>query len=218
MVKRLIFIAAVMVFFTNISYAKKEKTAQVKDKIATDLKYGWKLSIPDNWKAKGNKEPNVERLFLEKKNYQVNPYIKEYGGNYTIPRIMIFMQDFSGSTDDFENLIKKSLDEHRTDNDIITKLGLLKDSDFIISADVQLGDKIARQIYVKKNYRRMLYIPEGGGGISEGREEYINDHEVHEIYLMKVNEQILVYQGYCEREFYESNSKEFQDLMAAIQF
>lgn len=209
-------VALIIALFFSVGSAKKNKTASVKDNIATDLKYGWKLTVPDNWKAKNQKEPNVERLYLEKKNYQVNPYIRQYGGDYTVPHIIIYEQPFSGTVDDFENLIKKSLEEHRSDNDIINKLGLLLDSDFIVSSDVNLDDQAARQIYIKRNYKRLLYIPERGGGLTEGREEYINDHEVHEIYLFKKGDNILVFQAYSEREFYEANAVEFQAIVKSL--
>lgn len=217
MVRRILFFVVPLIIMAQAANAKNEKTVMIKDNVAIDNKYGWKLPIPDNWKAKGHDEPDVERLFLEKKNYQVNPNIKDYGGDYTIPRVMIYVQDFSGSVDDFENLVKKSLEEHRSDNEIIGRMGLLKDGDFIVSADVKLGSRTVRQIYMKRNYKRILFIPDSGGSMSGGREEYINDHEVHEVYLIKFGERILIFQAYCEREFYQANSIEFQALMQSLE-
>ena len=95
-------------------------------------------------------------------------------------------------------------------------MGLLVDSDFIVSADVRLENMNARQIYIKRNYQRLLYIPERGGGLTDGTEQYINDHEVHEIYLVKTGDNLMVIQAYCEREFYEANAVEFQKIIQSM--
>ena len=208
-----VFLCLLMV--VSVAQAKKEKTAIIKNDIAVDKKYGWELPVPKNWKAKNHKEPNVERLFLQKKNYLINPYIQTYGGDYTIPRVLIYVQEFNGTLDDFQNLLMKSLEEHKSDNEIISKMGLLKDGEHIVSSDVLLGSRPAKQIYLKRNYIRLLYIT-GGGGNLDGKQEYINDNEVHEIYLIKVDNLIMVIQAYCEREFYEANSGEFQSLVESL--
>lgn len=216
MIRNIIFGALTIMLAAGSAEAKKEKTAQIKDKVATDLKYDWKLPIPDNWKAHSENEPSVERLFMQKKNYQVNPYIKQYGGDYTIPRVVIFVQQFAGTVDDFENLLKSSLDQHQSDNEIINRMDLLKDGEFIISGDVQVDSLPARQIYLKRNYIRLLFIPEGGGGVGEGRQEYVNDHEVHEVYLIKKGDLLYVFQAYCEREFFDANEVEFHSLIQSF--
>ena len=213
---RKIFVAFLcLMMMVSVAHAKKEKTAVIKNDIAVDKKYGWELPVPKNWKAKNHKEPNVERLFLQKKNFMINPNIQAYGGDYTIPRVLIYVQEFGGTLDDFQNLIMKSLEEHKTDNEIIAKMGLLKDGEHIVSSDILLGSWPAKQLFLKRSYKRMLYIP-GGGGSLDGREEYINDNEVHEIYLIKAGSLMLVFQAYCEREFYEANAPEFQALLESL--
>jgi hypothetical protein len=218
--KRVFYIILAVIFVVSTADAKKKKTAEIKDKTATDLKYGWTLPVPDNWKAKNRREPDVERLFLEKKNYLVNPFVQRYGGDYTVPRVIIFAQEFNGTYDDFEALIVKSLEEHKSDNEIISKLDLLRDAEYIASGDIMLDSLPVRQIYVKRNYSRVLAIPQSGGGgmLEDVVEEYINDHEVHEIYLIKLENLLMVFQAYSEREFYETNAVEFRELLKSIRF
>lgn len=216
MFKKTLFVFLSIVLVAVTAQGKKDKTARIKDNIATDLKYGWQINVPDNWKAKNLKEPSVERLFMEKRNYLVNPYVETYGGQYTIPRIMIYVQEFGGSERDFEALIKKSLVEHRSDNAIISRMGLLRDGEFIVSGEVLIDSLPAFQVYAKRNYKRVLVIPDRSGSGS-ATQEYINDHEVHEIYLIKKENLIYVFQAYCEREFYESNAEEFQSIVRSLQ-
>jgi len=216
MLKKTLYVFLSIVLVAAVAQAKKNKTARVKDNVATDLKYGWQIKVQDNWKAKNLKEPSVERLFMEKKNYLVNPYVETYNGEYTIPRAMIYVQEFSGSVEDFEALIKKSLVEHRSDNAIISRMGLLRDSEFIISGDVLIDSIPALQVYAKRNYERLLVIPDRRG-FRDDTEKYIKDHEVHEIYLIKKENLIYVFQAYCEREFYESNADEFQSMIRSFE-
>ncbi len=207
--KRLI-VLIVVIFMAVPAYAKKKKTVEIKDNIITDLAYNWTMSFPDNWKAKSLKEPNCERVYLTKRNYSVNQYIQTYGGDYTVPTFSVFAQEFDGDVFAFEALMKRALDEHRSENELISKMGILKDCDFITSGNVIVDSTEARQIYIKRNYKRVLDI--------RGEPKYINDHEVHEIYLVKVENMIYVIQAYCEREFYEANHEEFLAFVQSLNF
>ena len=189
------------------AFAKK-KTVEIKDNTIIDPTYGWSMTFPDNWKAKALKEPNLERVYLIKKNYSVNQYIQTYGGDYTIPTFSIFIQEFNGDLAEYEALIKRSLDEHRSDNELISKLGLLKDADFITSGNVVIDSTQARQIYIKRNYKRVLDVND--------EPKYINDHEVHELYLIKKDNLMYVIQAFCEREFFETNQEEFTKLVMSF--
>ncbi len=218
MFKVMITVFMVALMAVPAAQAKKQQTVEIKDGTAVDKTHGWSISIPDNWKAKGMKEPSLERLFLQKKNYMINPYIERYGGDYTIPTILIYSQEFDGSTNDFEALIKRCLDEHKSDNKIINKLGIDKDCDYIVSGDVVLDSVQTRQIYVKRNYKRVLVIPSKSAFESGETLEYINDHEVHEIYLAKIENRLFVVQIFCEREFYDANVEEFHSILNSLKW
>ncbi len=220
--KRAAILGALAVFVLSSSaIAKKEKTIIQKDTLITDIKYGFSFVVGNNWKVKDFKEPSVERAFLEKKNYSINREAQAFGGDYTIPTILVFAQDFNGTIDDFEALLKKSLDEHVSDNEIIPKLGLLRDSEFITSADLTIDSLPAKQLFLKRAYKRLLssnpYSSEGR--VERQTERYINDHEVHEIYLAKKDNVLYVFQAFCEREFYgKENKDEFQAMAKSFRF
>ena len=210
MIRRLTIFIVVIFMSVPAAYAKKKNTVEIKDNTITDVAYGWTMNFPDNWKAKSLKEPNCERVYLTKRNYSVNQYIQTYGGDYTIPTFSVFAQEFDGDVYAFEALLRRSLDEHRSENELISKMGLLKDCDFITSGNVVIDSAQARQIYIKRNYKRVLDV--------RGEPQYINDHEVHEIYLVKMDNMIYVIHAYCEREFYEANQEEFLAIVGSINF
>jgi hypothetical protein len=205
MFKKTILLALSVLLLASPAIAKKNKTITKTDSTVTDTKYGWNMNYTENWKVKDFKEPSIERLYMIKKNYSVNQNLRTYGGDYTIPTFTILIKEFDGTLEDFEAMLKRNLVEHRSDDKLINKLGLARDAEFIVSGEVMIDSTQARQIYVKRNYKRVLDV--------RGRIEYINDHEVHEIYLIKVDNLIYVIQGYCEREFFETNSEEFHRML-----
>jgi len=221
MVRKSFLGAVVILMMATHVNAKKEKTITRQDTLVTDAKYGFSLVVNENWKVRDFKEPSVERVFLEKKNYSINREIQSFGGDYTIPTVLVYAQPFNGTIDDFEALIKKSLDEHFSDNEIVRKLGLLRDSDYIIANQVFIDSLPARQIFLKRNYKRLLSEDSFSRESSPEKqaEKFINDHEVHELYLAKVGGNLVVLQAYCEREFYaKENKAEFGALINSIHF
>ena len=209
MFKKTIILAVSILLLASTAIAKKKKTVDITDDSITDTKFGWSMSYADNWKTKSFKEPDMERLFMTKKNYSVNPNLRTYGGEYTIPTVSIFISEFDGTVDDYEALMKKGLIEHRSDNKMISKLGLFRDSEYIISGDVIVDSTRAKQVIAKRNYKRVLDV--------RGQVQYINDHEVHEIYIIKVDNFIYMIQMFCEREYYETNALEFHNMLESFQ-
>ncbi len=216
------FLAAIVmiVMLAPFASAKKEKTVIYQDSVITDAKYGYTMVVSDNWKVKPQNEPNLERVYIEKKNYSVNRLIQTYGGDYTIPTVELYATEFSGTPEDFEALLKKSLEEHRSDNEVIPKLGLLADAEFVISGNVKIDSLDALQIIVKRNYKRLLASDAYGRSSEQQQvEKVINDHEVHELFVFKRNNIIFVFHSYCEREFYSKENKdEFEAMAASIKF
>lgn len=211
----------IAILATSVASAKKEKTITYGDSLLTDNLYGYSVRVTENWKVKGFNEPSIERAFLEKKNYSVNREIQTYGGDYTIPTINIFVQEFNGTLDDFEALLKKSLDEHQSDNEIIRKLGLLRDSELAISGNTEIDSLPARLVMLKRNYKRLLAGDPYGRSSSPATqtEKYINDHEVHQLFLIKKDTCMIVFQAYCEREFYgKENKDEFEAMAMSLKF
>jgi hypothetical protein len=216
------FLMAIMMvaILAPLATAKKEKTITYKDSTLTDTKYGYTMTVSNNWKVRAQTEPSIERSYMEKKNYSVNRMVQTYGGDYTIPTVMLFATDFNGTVDDFEALLVKSLEEHRTDNEIIGKLGLLLDSELITSLESRVDSITARQIILKRNYKRLLANDAyGSQSVTQQVEKVINDHEVHEIFVFKKGNTLFVFHAFSEREFYSKENKaEFEAMVASISF
>jgi hypothetical protein len=207
--------------FASSAYAKKEKTITRQDTLVTDNKYGYSLVVDNNWKVRDFKEPSIERVYLEKRNYSVNREAQSFGGDYTIPTVVIFAQEFNGAIGDFEALLKKSLDEHSSDNEIIQKLNLLRDSEYVISNDLVIDSIPARQVFLKRNYKRLLSPNSYSSDtrVERQADRFINDHEVHELFLVKNGNILYVFQAFCEREFFaKENKDEFESMAKSMKY
>ena len=211
--KRLVMAAVIIMISASAVFAKKPSTVEFKDNVLKDSVCGYTLNIAKNWKVVKFNEPNIQRVYLQKKNYSVNPKLKEMGGDYTIPTVTIFSEKFDGTPENFEALIKKCLEEHKSDDKIVNQMGLLVNGEFINSSQVTIDSSMARQVLMKRNYKRVLTGDNLSGGIN-----YINDHEVHEIYIMKKGDNIYVIQCYCEREYYLENQDDFHSIVSSFKF
>jgi hypothetical protein len=220
MTKIILAALVIMALMSPLAAAKKEKTITYKDGVLTDTKYGYTMAVSDNWKVKSLNEPSVERVFIQKKNYSINRMVQTYGGDYTIPTVNLYAMEFSGTPDDFEALLKKSLEEHRSDNEIIPKLHLLRDAEFVVSGYATIDSNDGRQIIVKRNYQRVLANDAYGRNSEQQQvEKVINDYEVHELYVFKRNNIVYVFHAFSEREFYSlENKDEFEVMAASIKF
>jgi hypothetical protein len=221
MIQRVLLFAVVFAVMTSAAFAKKEKTVVRQDTLVTDVRYGFVFVVNSNWKVKDFNEPSVERAFLEKKNYSINREAQAYGGDYTIPTVVVYAQEFGGTVDDFEALLLKSLEEHQSDNPIIQKLGLLQNGEYIQTVGAVIDSIPARQIFLKRSYKRLLSSDPYGSGTPNVKqtEKYVNDHEVHEVYIAKKDSAIIVFQAFCEREFYaKENRDEFQEMARSLKF
>jgi hypothetical protein len=222
MIRKMLWLFPVFIMLVSTAFAKKDKTISFKDSTLTDIKYSFTLNVSKNWKVKDFSEPSIERAFLQKKNYSVNREAQTYGGDYTIPTIVLFAQEFNGSLDDFEALLKKSLEEHHSDNQIIQQLGLQTDGEYITSGSIKLDSLPALQIVLKRNYKRLLATSAYGTQNTQATtetEKFINDHEVHLIYLVKKDSTLYVIQEFCEREFFpKENKDEFEAIANSLDF
>ncbi len=220
MAKRFLMVFVMFALMAPLVSAKKEKTIVYKDSTLTDPKFGYTMKVDDNWKVRSLNEPNIERAFIEKKNYSINRLVQTYGGDYTIPTVTIYATEFNGSLDDFEALLRKSLEEHRSDNEIVSKLGLLMDSEMVTSGNTAIDSLNAKQIILKRNYKRLLSTDAYGRQSPEQQvDKVINDHEVHEIFAFKKDNVLFIFHAFCEREFYSKENKdEFEAMAASMKF
>jgi hypothetical protein len=216
---KILCIAVIGILFSVSLYAGKQKTIENKNGVITDLQYGYSLTAPDNWKVKAFDEPSVTRLFLSKKNYEVNRDVKALGGDFTIPEIWIYTRPDTIEPKAFLDQLNNLVQSHQSTDNIITKLNLGLTGEYLMMQETKLGNIPAIHALYKRNYTRELQGDPAdpryrafGGRIAR------SEHDVHELYIFKHGPNLFVIQAYAEREFYTVNKDEFAKIIGTFKF
>jgi hypothetical protein len=212
-------IAVIGILISVSLYAGKQKTAQLKNNNLTDLQLGYSINVPDNWRVKAFDEPSVTRVYLSKKNYEINRDVKALGGEYAVPEIWIYSRPDTISPQGFLENLKNMVQSHQSTDNIMTKLNLGLTGEFVMMREAQIGDIPVIQALFKRNYTLELQGDPSdpryrafGGHIAR------NEHVVHEIYIFQHGQNIYVIQAYAEREFYSVNKEEFTKIIGSFKF
>ncbi len=190
-------------------WAKKDKTVAITDTLFTDQKYHFSMNITKNWKVKRMEEPSIERAYLEKINFPIRPKKTErptdtryvvkdrygnYGANYTIPSVIIYAEDFDGTVEDFETLVKKGTVERQIDSKIIPKLDLSTGINFIRSGNVKFGSINARYLLLNRYY----------------------SSEELELYFFKQGGTLFVIKTFSDSKYFRENKVDFDNLLSTF--
>ena len=93
----------ILMICSPIVFARKpkDKAGKVVDRVFTDKKYNFQLTITDLWKYKVNKNKNNFRLVLTKAKYEIPSDYKDAPDYTMIPRINVFADTTSLSVPAF---------------------------------------------------------------------------------------------------------------------
>ena len=220
--KFLVFWLAIMLP-AQCAWAEKTKTAEYKAGVLTDLKYGYSLSVLDNWKVKTFKEsqdkPEILRVLLNQKNYRVNQETKDLGGDFTIPEIQIYVRPDTMTGQQFAEKLKAAVLAHDASDDLISKLNLILTGEYIGMQNTELGGQPVVQALFKRPWERHLQ-----GDPDDPRYRHFGGlivrdvHDVHEVFALNHNGNLYEIQALAENEFYQSVREEFVAIIASLNF
>jgi len=204
--------------------AEKIKTCEYKDGVLTDLKLGYTMSIPENWKVKTFNEtaekPEVLRAFFIQKNYQVNQQAKDLDGDYTIPEIQIYARPLANTTpQDFMEELKNSVLKHNSGDNIISQLNLTLTGEYYSNQAVMLDSIPVLQAFFKRNWERHLQASSDDARYRQYGGLIVQKiHDVHEVFVFEHNGYLFVIQAFCEAEFYQQTASEFTKIIGSLDF
>lgn len=151
-------------FITAVWADKSNKTGVIEKNIFTDSKYNYQFTIPDNWKAKTEKEPSPIRAILQKTK------IERYGSasyNQTqvnIPSMFVCVETTSLDVDSFCKIILENPKKLPNPDIYLYKLEFLTNSDVVDRMKIQVDNITAQKIYMKKKYQKQVKDPRAGYG------------------------------------------------------
>ncbi|MCP4634494.1 MAG: hypothetical protein GY855_16320 [candidate division Zixibacteria bacterium] len=215
-------IAIFVVSLPNIGIAAKTGKI-VDDSIFVDTRIGFRLTVPENWKIKiqkdKKKKPNYERVVAIKKNYKVNTVVRELHGEFTIPTLTAFADSNQMNLDEYSEYVLKQLYQINTDDDILLSTELLSDTDLIDSFSVELDGVKSKRMQFKHRYKRFLDTT--GRDINwqrNGGVKLVQDFNIIDVAIFKRGDWIIMLYASCEREFYQINRMDFVNMLNSIRF
>ncbi len=128
MKRLLIILLAFLVTIPMVSARrKKAKAGKVTDNVFVDVKYGFQIDLPDNWKYKVGNEKSHFRLFLVQKNYEV-PHDYQDAPDYTqVPRMVVWVDTTTlGAAAFIDSLVSKTYKSDQK-KDILKEFELLNE-------------------------------------------------------------------------------------------
>jgi hypothetical protein len=203
--------------------AKKTKTADVKDDVLTDLKLGYTIDVPDNWKVKTFKEkpdePAVLRVLMTQKNYQINTQARDLNGDFTIPELQIYARPAKMTAQEFLDKLKHDVEVRSSDDDIINQMNLVLAGEFVGSQPVKLAGEDAIQALFKRNWERHLQAdPDDPRYRQYGGLLVQSIHDNHDVFIFVHDGYLYVIQAFVEYEFYTQLHEEVARIISSMKF
>jgi hypothetical protein len=214
----LILIVLLLFSISGLSWAKKEKTGEVKDNTFTDKKFSYQLTFLPNWKVKSEKEPSILRASLTKKNYQVDQRSKVSRSEFNIPTLMIMADTTSLSLEKFkEALFAEDTKKPENKDDYVIKLEFLTGSEVMKESEILVDSIPAKILTMRKPFERLVRDPTLVNA-PLGDKRLINDFLLGYLLLFKYQQNIYVIHFSCERQFFPVNHDEFTKIMQGWKF
>ncbi len=208
-----------LVSISNLSWAKTQKTGEVKDHTFIDSKFKYELTFLSNWKLKDEKEPSSLRAILMKKNYQIDRISSlQSRGDINIPTILILADTTSLSVEEFKQALFVEESKKIKNREAYTlTLDFLTGSE-IIEESKLLVDSIPANVFtMRKPFERVVKDPtRTNDPLGSGR--VINDFIIGYLLLFKYAQNIYVIHFSCERQFFGNNHEEFIKIMEGWRF
>ena len=142
---------------------KKDQAGKVQDKVFTDNKYNFSISINEGWKYKIQPDKNNFRLVLTQKNYEIPADYMDAQDYTKIPRIIFYADTTSMSAMVFLDSLLNDTYSSRQKKEILKEFEILNDQ--------AIEDGATRQKTITK---KRTTLPVGGqaGAIWQGQSDY----------------------------------------------
>ena len=223
--KRIVITCLLLIFAVSIADAgrRRPQSGKVKDKVYVDSKYGFKITMNEDWKYSLRKEKDNFRLLLTKRKYEI-PADYTNAPDYTqIPRIIIWTDTTSLPTFAFlDSLVSKTWNTKQ-------KKELLKEFEILVS-DISSGSR--REKFVPRG-RKPVKLSGEQAILWQARSTYVKDVAVTSsglaskrvigayggaIVVVKKGNRVYVFHLMTEWDYFENNLKETLDIISTFEF
>lgn len=198
--------------------AGNPRTGEVKDNKYTDLRFGFSVQIPDDWRiAKPKKEYTPQRLIAEQKNPRV-PVKLRRDPRWAVKPTLVVIADSTGLTDqNFYNFLHCDTCKSEFKDEVLLRSILLSPSsshrfDLIEDKAAEVAGAPAKRLTGRIQYDAQVEVP--------GRDqiELVRGRRTGYIYLIPREGWLMYIEMVCENDFFPSLDETFSEIIDSIDF
>src|SRR4030066_478879 len=214
---KLLLIFSITFVSVNPLWGKADKTGVIEKNIFTDSKYNYQFTVPDNWKAKAEKEPSPIRAILQKTK------IERYGSasysqtQISIPSMFVCVETISLDVDSFCKLILENPKKLPNADIYLYRLEFLTRSEVVDRGKIQVDSITAQKIYLKKRYFKPVQDPRAGYGEPDNT-TLVEDFLLGFLVVFKKEDKWYLIHCSCDREIFRINEEDWNRLFSSWKF
>ena len=209
--KKCLLILIITIILLPLDHVFAARTGKVyDDSVFVDKRLGYQITSSEGWDIKPQrdkkKKPNYQRVVLVKKNFKIDPIVRELHGEFTIPTITVFADSNGMSIDEYTGHILDQLYQVTSKDQILLNTELLSDTDMIDSFTAELGEVTSKRLQFIHRYKRFLDTT--GRDINwqrNGGVKLIQNFNIIDICIFKRGDWVIMLYAVCERQFYQLN-------------
>jgi len=210
-----IFLMTLLVTFTWAG--KSNKTGVVEKNIFRDSKYNYQFTVPDNWKAKTEKEPSSIRAVLQKTK------IERYGSSHytqtqeNTPTLFVCVESTAMEVDSFCKLVIDNPKKMPNADIYLYRLEFLTTSEVVDRGKLKVDGVPAQKIYLRKRYFKPVQDPRAGYGEPDNT-TLVEDFLLGFVAVFKKEDKLFFIHCSGDREIFRINEEEWHRLLESWKF
>jgi hypothetical protein len=175
---------------------KKDKTGTIAESVYTDAKYGFQVTIRENWRGKVFTEPDNYRLEVEQTNPEIPPEYAEYADEMPLPTMSVYLATVNMPPMVFVDSLLS--DTYKSEQ----KKEILRDIDFFDEGVAFLGlsTRIKREIKIGE-LNGVQWEGFARYNIKMGQQNIVNESAIGLIGIKKGDHILLFLTGHDKRYF-----------------
>ncbi|OGC79897.1 MAG: hypothetical protein A2145_02445 [candidate division Zixibacteria bacterium RBG_16_40_9] len=197
-------------------WGKDPKTGTVEKNLFTDSRYNYQFTVPENWKAKAEKEPSPLRAILQKTK------VERYGSatysetQVSIPSMFICVETTSLALDDFCKLLLETPKKLPNADIYLYKMEFLTNAQVLDRMKIVVDSVDAQKIYMKKKYFKTVQDPRAPYGQEKTR--VVEDFLLGFFVIFKKENNLFLIHCSCDREIFRINEQDWHRLLDSWKF
>lgn len=194
---------------------KSKKAGKLKDAVFIDERYGFELTVHENWKAKVQKDDDDFRLVLTQKSYGIPPDYQRVPDYTKVPKLIVYASKSEmGPFPFLDSLMSESYESSRK-KDILREFEFLQESDIVPMGRRRAEVGGESGVLWKGKSKYVKDIQESAGSVSGKR---VYGAYGGAIIVTRKDETIVLFHVMAEWQFFESVMSEVMTMIASFEW